>query len=332
MAVVQAINYPRSSSAGRDEPVTVSEYCPERPYLEIQVPDDVEVRRLIFTTVSHDQGSSNTQDHHGGTYEQSYTWFESAVVSPSGHERVPRRFIQNNVHASTEFRRHEIRWDIQDAHQKSHWDVSSPGMPVSTWLGAIRPGDVVQLIPKARYPAWLNYVKEAQMTIMGFTCSHQTPTTPSSISPTLVPADIYRPLNVSFRETRLIHLDPGDEDEISCTLTPISLIGDDVHYEALSYCWGDQADVTDVTIFVPSVSPESVLELRRHTVPVTSSLFCALKNLRNKDGSCCTLWIDAICINQNDLRERAEQIALMREIYSSAQNVIVCHSDCTRYH
>ena len=35
------------------------------------------------------------------------------------------------------------------------------------------------------------------------------------------------------------------------------------------------------------------------------------------------IWIDAICINQNDEIERASQISKMREIYSGAWTVIL---------
>lgn len=35
------------------------------------------------------------------------------------------------------------------------------------------------------------------------------------------------------------------------------------------------------------------------------------------------LWIDAICINQHDLAEKARQIPLMTRIYSTAARVLV---------
>jgi len=47
--------------ASRSEHVTVSQYCPERPYVELRVPKDVAtVDYIIFTTVSHDQGQLAT--------------------------------------------------------------------------------------------------------------------------------------------------------------------------------------------------------------------------------------------------------------------------------
>jgi len=35
------------------------------------------------------------------------------------------------------------------------------------------------------------------------------------------------------------------------------------------------------------------------------------------------LWVDAVCINQSDLEERSHQVALMAEIYTRAQSVLV---------
>jgi Heterokaryon incompatibility protein (HET) len=35
------------------------------------------------------------------------------------------------------------------------------------------------------------------------------------------------------------------------------------------------------------------------------------------------LWCDAVCINQNDLVERARQVSLMQRIYSEAKAVTV---------
>ena len=41
----------------REEEVDVSQYCADRPYLEFEVPAGVKrVHRVVFTTVSHDQG------------------------------------------------------------------------------------------------------------------------------------------------------------------------------------------------------------------------------------------------------------------------------------
>lgn len=81
-------------------------------------------------------------------------------------------------------------------------------------------------------------------------------------------------------------------------------------YHALSYCWGD-----------PSL-PRAKILLDEIEVEVTISLEQALKVFRH-DTTPMVFWVDAICINQNDPEEKAEQIKLMRDIYSHAKIVDV---------
>ena len=45
--------------ASRNDHIVISEYCPERPYLEIQLPDNVtHVDKLLINITSHDQGAT----------------------------------------------------------------------------------------------------------------------------------------------------------------------------------------------------------------------------------------------------------------------------------
>ena len=48
----------------------------------------------------------------------------------------------------------------------------------------------------------------------------------------------------------------------------------------------------------------------------------ALRALRRTETDR-TLWIDAICINQDDMAERNAQVAMMADIYDRAMNVCV---------
>ncbi|KAH8820736.1 heterokaryon incompatibility protein-domain-containing protein [Xylogone sp. PMI_703] len=57
-------------------------------------------------------------------------------------------------------------------------------------------------------------------------------------------------------------------------------------------------------------------------VSVTRNLSTALGALRLNDRPR-FLWVDAICINQNDLEEKSKQIPLMRDIYASAKSVLL---------
>ncbi|KAK7974357.1 hypothetical protein PG989_016205 [Apiospora arundinis] len=126
-------------------------------------------------------------------------------------------------------------------------------------------------------------------------------------------ADFYRPLDIESVEFRLLLLQAGEGDEpVKCQLVHASLkdgATDRPPYETISYCWGD-ASLTD-TIFLDGL--EMVVPLSSATV---------LRRMR-KPTEERTLWIDAICINQNDIDERGQQVALMKEIYSkTAQNLI----------
>ena len=83
-------------------------------------------------------------------------------------------------------------------------------------------------------------------------------------------------------------------------------------YEALSYTWG--ANKTDaIRIF----SGGGVYE-----VPVTSNLSFALQCLRFRQEAR-YLWVDALCINQDDAIEKSQQIRKMASIYNNAQRVLV---------
>ncbi|CAH0024543.1 unnamed protein product [Clonostachys rhizophaga] len=128
---------------------------------------------------------------------------------------------------------------------------------------------------------------------------------------------LYQPLQVSTSAStiRLLELCPAfaEDDTIRMRLFTAELdkttAGD---YEALSYAWEE-----------PSASgqKESVY-VNGFKIKVTSNLFSALSSLR-KPSTSRLLWIDSICINQADVRERQHQVQLMARIYTGAKRVIV---------
>lgn len=68
--------------------------------------------------------------------------------------------------------------------------------------------------------------------------------------------------------------------------------------------------------------PPKVILCDNHHVEIGGELFVALKHLRREEGAR-VLWVDALCINQLDLAERAAQVQLMSNIYEQATGVIV---------
>lgn len=86
------------------------------------------------------------------------------------------------------------------------------------------------------------------------------------------------------------------------------------YYEALSYAWGSPETTEKIMVKLPNGQFQ--------VLPVTENLAAALGYLRYSDESR-TLWIDAICINQQDVSERSEQVTKMPSVYRLAARVVV---------
>lgn len=82
-------------------------------------------------------------------------------------------------------------------------------------------------------------------------------------------------------------------------------------FEALSYAWGSTKKLVDVYVG----------ETGCQTIQVTRNLADALPYLRHQEKPR-VLWIDAICVNQQDLGERSSQVKRMPDIYSKATRVV----------
>jgi hypothetical protein len=117
------------------------------------------------------------------------------------------------------------------------------------------------------------------------------------------------PLSPSQKLIRLLRILPGCRSEtLKCELQVTDLV-DSPQFEALSYVWGNP-------------EPAAVVFCNGQPKKVTPNLGRALLRLRYDDRER-LVWIDAICVNQDDLLERSEQVKLMRDIYSQAWRVVV---------
>lgn len=131
----------------------------------------------------------------------------------------------------------------------------------------------------------------------------------------------YSKLQLGPNTTRLVRLLPSERDDtpIRCELIIYRLpesTGRKHLYEALSYVWGSQSETH--TIIVNGCDFQ-----------VTRNLYTALVHLRDNQLER-ILWIDAICINQEDDDEKSEQIPLMRSIYAQADRVLVWLGEAMR--
>ncbi|KAK4665478.1 hypothetical protein QC763_402140 [Podospora pseudopauciseta] len=134
--------------------------------------------------------------------------------------------------------------------------------------------------------------------------------------PKFQPHDVYSATPLTPNTTRVIRLLPQREPtttQIKCELFTYNLSGKqsgERHlYEAVSYVWGTGPRCHSIT-------------LNNCAFPVTENLHAALWHLRDRQLER-VLWVDAVCINQDDNKEKERQIPLMRTIYAQAGRVIV---------
>jgi Heterokaryon incompatibility protein (HET) len=94
-------------------------------------------------------------------------------------------------------------------------------------------------------------------------------------------------------------------------------------FRALSYTWGRpyRKDVYEEDIESPPKLAATIV-CNGKPIAITRNLFDGLSYL-TRNGVAGLLWVDAICVNQEDLEERSSQVVLMSAIYSSASEVIV---------
>lgn len=120
----------------------------------------------------------------------------------------------------------------------------------------------------------------------------------------------YDQIDLDGAAFRLVRLHQGDSGELSCDLFEAVLHQRDelIPYEALSYTWG------------PTGGHHTIV-VNDQRMGITANLYLALKSLRYPHSDR-ILWVDAVCINQSNVKERNHQVAHMSDIYKQANRVI----------
>lgn len=120
----------------------------------------------------------------------------------------------------------------------------------------------------------------------------------------------YRPLDHKRSEIRLLTLLPSSQttDSVQCSLSHASL-DDRPRFEALSYVWGPPLPAHDIVVDGTRCN-------------VTTNLHQALEALRRAKKPR-ILWVDAVCINQDDDDEKAHQVPLMGRLYAEAPRTVI---------
>ena len=99
-------------------------------------------------------------------------------------------------------------------------------------------------------------------------------------------------------------------------------------YDALSYTWGPTGD-SEIAYIEPEMqnsTAAAILNDRREggecvTLELRQNPALALRHLRYAD-KVWVMWIDALCINQEDISERKEQVRRMANIYRMAHRTV----------
>jgi len=120
----------------------------------------------------------------------------------------------------------------------------------------------------------------------------------------------YQKLALPTEEIRLLELLPG-RGTIRCRLSHSPLESASGHYEPLSYFWGLQTERVSIMVNDCEYS-------------IGVNLHGALKRIRSLAGhESQSLWVDAICINQGDPKEKTIQVRLMAKIFGNGRRTLV---------
>ncbi|KAH3969505.1 hypothetical protein HBI56_026640 [Parastagonospora nodorum] len=121
----------------------------------------------------------------------------------------------------------------------------------------------------------------------------------------------YEYTNLGPAEIRLLRPDTHNKST-AWILDTVSLESVALEFDALSYTWGSQLETYPIVCNGKSMR-------------VHHNLYLALPFLAHRMGELThrPIWVDAVCINQNDDDEKAVQIKLMGQLYRRAKRVWV---------
>ena len=125
-------------------------------------------------------------------------------------------------------------------------------------------------------------------------------------------SSLWQSLDSSKREIRLLQINParGDNSRLDGRFIITSLLDTNHNeYFAVSHAWGLAQGI-------------KVIYLEGQEIFVSQDLYQCLTYFRH-EATALTLWLDAICIHQSNLEEKASQVASMPHIFGQATHVRV---------
>jgi len=136
--------------------VQVYEHFPRRAYLELTVPDDaLDIRKAPFLTRSRDQGG-RLFDCSGEEHEAEPVLTGPLQVSGAQTTRSVGSkwlFVVPAGEATLRRSRSTTIYEEKVQEYATHWDANSASPRIAFWLRQVRPGDIIELVPKAHFQA-----------------------------------------------------------------------------------------------------------------------------------------------------------------------------------
>lgn len=128
----------------------------------------------------------------------------------------------------------------------------------------------------------------------------------------------YGPLHPTKDQIRVLRICPGEpSDDVRCIMDHITL-DQPAAYQALSYAWHDPTLFPD-----EGRQPSETIQIDDKFLKVGKNIASFLRTMRMKKPDSGWWWIDSICINQSDVRERNSQVHRTRRIYQTASQIMV---------
>ncbi|OAG38439.1 hypothetical protein AYO21_07261 [Fonsecaea monophora] len=127
-----------------------------------------------------------------------------------------------------------------------------------------------------------------------------------------LPAFQHMPLDLARKSIRLLTVLPRRTGGRICGQLSQHCLpdnGSDINYVALSYEWGNRS------------GPRRLIKINGAKFEIQENLFHFLES--HGDAGIPNLWVDAICIDQDDVREKNHQVQLMKDIYGKSSAVTI---------
>ncbi|OCL14441.1 HET-domain-containing protein [Glonium stellatum] len=149
------------------------------------------------------------------------------------------------------------------------------------------------------------------------THDQKVPKGPKPRPPPKYDSSVYEQLKTKWGHIRILKLLASSPENpyVECELvvTEFTESSEAIPYEALSWCWGTSRQTSYINIRKDG---------NLYAKHVSRSLLNALRALRRPKKDC-YFWIDAVCIDQDNLQEKNHQVEMMSEIYGRASRVCI---------